>query len=146
MLSPTSLTKALFACLLFPPGNLPFFPVEFILFTPCFRSYPLLPCQGAALAHLDSLPHHDLMVWTDGSVYFLFGKVGYGVLANSSLFGADPVYSSFSAEACAILPALRWYRQHQQDRHFSSLFLLSDSRSVLATLLSPLYFLLPQTL
>ena len=34
---------------------------------------------------------------------------------------------SFSAEACAILHALCWSRQHQQVCHFSSLLLLSDS-------------------
>ena len=51
----------------------------------------------------------------------------------------------FSAEACAILHALCLSRQHQQACHFSSL-LLSDSRSVLATLFSPPSFLLPQTL
>ena len=61
-------------------------------------------------------------------------------------FSAGPVCSSFSAEACAILHALCWYRQHQQVCHFSSLLLLSDSRSVLATLSSPASFLLPQTL
>ena len=52
----------------------------------------------------------------------------------------------FSAEACAILHALCWSRQHQQVCHFSSLLLLSDSRSVLATLSSPPSFLLSQTL
>ena len=44
---------------------------------------------------------------------------------------------NFSAEACAILQALWWSRQHQQVCHFSSLLLLSDSRSVLTTLFSP---------
>ena len=84
------------------------------------------------------------MLWTDGSVPFPFGKGGSGVLANCSLcsaeatlsFSAGPVCSSFSAEACAILHALCWSRQHQQVCHFSSLLLLSDSRSVLAALSS----------
>ena len=92
--------------------------------------------------------------WTDGSVRFLFGKGGSGGLANCPLcgtettlsFSAGPVCSSFSAEACAILHALCWSRQHQQVCHFSSLLLLSDSRSVLATLSSPPSFLLSQTL
>ena len=57
-----------------------------------------------------------------------------------------PVCSSFSAEACAILHALCWCRQHQQVRHFSSLLLLSDSRSVFAALSSPPSFLSSQTL
>ena len=54
--------------------------------------------------------------------------------------------SSFSAEACAILHALCWSRQHQQVYLFSSLLLLSDSRFVLATQSSPPSFLLSQTL
>ena len=121
---------------------------------------PPLSRQGAALAHLnslahlDSLPPHDLVLWTDASVPFPFGKGGSGVLANCSLcgtettlsFSAGPVCSSFSAEACAILHALCWSRQHQQVSHFSSLLLLSNSRSVLATLSSPPSFLLSQTL
>ena len=94
------------------------------------------------------------MLWTDGSVAFSFGKGGSGVLANCFLcgteaslsFSAGPVCSSFSAEACAILHALCWSRQHQQVCHFSSLLLLSDSRCVLATLSSPPSFLLSQTL
>ena len=122
--------------------------------TPCFRSDPPLSCQGAALAHLDSLPPHDLVLWTDGSVPFPFGKGGSGVLANCSLCGTEvtvsfstgPVCSSFSSEACAILHALCWSRQHHKVCHFSSLLLLSDSRSVLATLSSPPPFLLSQTL
>ena len=36
------------------------------------------------------------------------------------LFPAGPLCSSFSAEACAILHALCWSRQHQQVCHFSS--------------------------
>ena len=123
-------------------------------FTPCSRSDPPHSRQGAALAHLDSLPPHDLVLWTEGSVPFPFGKGGSGVLAKCSHCGVEatvsfsvgPVCSSFSAEACAILHALCWSRQHQQVCHFSSLLLLSDSRSVLATLSSPPPFLLSQTL
>ena len=140
--------EAHLACPPFPAWNLPSFTVESILSAPCSRSDPPLSRQGAALAHLGSLPSHDLVLWTDGS--FPFRKGGSGVLANCSLCGseatlfflADPVCSSFSAEACAILHALCWSRQHQQVCHFSSLLLLSDSRSVLAALPSPLSFLL----
>ena len=154
MLPSTCSREALVACPPCPPWNLPSFTVESTLPTPCSRSDPPLSRQGAALAHLDSLPPHDLVLWTDGSVPFPFGKGGSGVLANCSLcgteatlsFSAGPVCSSFSAEACAILYALCWSLQHQQVCHFSSLFLLSDSRSVLATLSSPPSFLLSQTL
>ena len=53
---------------------------------------------------------------------------------HSFLLTADPICSSFSAEACAILHTLCWYRQHQQVCHFSSHLLLSDSRSVLSSI------------
>ena len=103
---------------------------------------------------LTLFPTHDLILWTDGSDPFPFVKGASVVLANCSLrstettlsFSAGPVCSSFSAEACAILHALCWSRQHQQVCHFSSLFLLPYSRSVLATLSSPPSFLLSQTL
>ena len=153
VLPSTCSMKALVACPLFPPWHLPSFTVESTLFTPCSRSDPPHSRQGAALAHLDFLPPHDLVLWTDGSVPFPFGKGGSGVLANCSLcgteatlsFSAGPVCLSFSAEACAIVHALCWSGQHQQVFHFSFL-LLSDSRCVLATLSSPPSFLLSQTL
>ena len=145
MLPSTCSREALVACPPCPPWNLPSFTVESILSSPCSRSDPPHSRQGAALAHLDSLPPHDLVLWTDGSVPFPFGKGGSGVLANCSLcgteatlsFSAGPVCSSFSAEVCAILHALCWSRQHHIVCHFSSLLILSDSRSVLATLFSP---------
>ena len=145
MLPSTSSREALVACPPCPPWNLSSFTVESTLCSPCSRSDPHHSRQGAALVHLDSLSPHDLVLWTDGSDPFPFGKGGSGVLANCSLcgteatlsFSAGPVCSSFSTEACAILHALCWSRQHQQVCHFSSLLLLSDSRSVLASLSSP---------
>ena len=153
MVSSTCSRKALVACPPCPPWNLPSFTVESTLPIPCSCSDPPHSRQGAALAHLNSLPPHDLVLWTDDSVPFPFGKGGSGVLANCSLcgteatlsFSAGPVCSSFFTEACAILHALCWSRQHQQVCHFFSL-LLSDSGSVLATLSSPPSFLLSQTL
>ena len=58
--------------------------------------------------------------------FFSFWQGWVGVLANCSLcgteailfFSAGQVCSSFSAEACAILHALCWSRQHQQVCHF----------------------------
>ena len=96
-----------------------------------------------------------LTIWCFGMMaLFFFGKGSCSVLANCSFcgteatlsFSAGPVYSSFSAEACAILQALFWSRQHQQVCHFSSFLLLSDYCSVLTTLHSPPSFLLSQTL
>ena len=154
VLPSTSPREALLAWPSFPPWNLPSFTVESTLFFPCSRSDPPLTHQGAALAHLDSLPPHDLVLWTDGSVPFPLSKGGSGLLANCSLcgteatlsFSAGPVCSSFFTEACAILHALCWSRQHHKVCHFSSLLLLSDSRSVLATLSSTASFLSSQTL
>ena len=151
MLPSTCCREALLAC---PSWNLPSFTVESTLSSPCSRSDSPHSRQGAALAHLDSLPPHDLVLWTDGSVPFPFGKGGSGVLANCFLcgteatffFSAGPVCSSFSAEACAILHALCWSQQYQQVCHFSSLLLLSDSRFLLAAWSSPPPFLLSQTL
>ena len=154
MLPSTCSREALLACPPCPPWSLPLFTVECTLSSPCSHSNPPHSRQGAALAHLASLPPHDLVLWTDGSVPFLFGKGSSGILANCSLCGteaalsflAGPECSSFSVEACAILHALCWSRQRQQVCHFSSLFLISDSRSVLTTLSSPPSFLLSQTL
>ena len=154
MLPSTSPKETVLACPHLPPWNLPSFTVESTLSTECSRSDLPLSRQGAAIAHLDSLSSDDLVLWTDGSVPFPFGKGGSGVLANCSLCGTEatlsfsvgPVCSSFRAKACAILHVLCWSRQHQQICHFSSLLLLSDSRSVLATLYPPPSFLLSQTL
>ena len=122
--------------------------------------YPFLSMLSLSLCKvqlspiLTLSPPHDLVLWTDGSVPSRFGKGGSGILANCSLCGTEatlsfssgPVCSSFSAEVCAILHALCWSRQHQQVFHLSSLLLLSDYRSVLATLSSAPSFLLPQSL
>ena len=138
--------EALFACPPFPPWNLP------------SRWSPPFPLHTLAkvwlLPTLTLSPPHDLVLWTDGSVPFPFGKGGSGVLAYCSLcgteatlyFSAGPVCLSFSAKACAILHALCWSRQHHKVCHFSSFLLLSDSRSLLAILSYPPSFLLSQTL
>ena len=133
MLPSTSPREALLAYPPSPPWNLPSFTVKSTLSSPCSRSDPPLSHQGAAFPHLDSLPSHDLVLWTDGSVPFPFGKHGFGVLANCSLcgteaplsFSAVPVCSSFYPEACAILQDLCWsrHRKHQQVCHFSYLIL-----------------------
>ena len=126
MIPSASLREVLFAFLFSLPWNLPSFTVEFTLSS---RSDSYLSHQVAALAHVDSLPPHDLVLWTNDSVPFRFEKGGSGVLANcflcghSFLFSANPVCSSFSAEACAILQALCCINK-------SAIFLLfhSDSR------------------
>ena len=120
------------------------------------RWSPLFPLHALAKVRLSpTLTLSPLMMWCFGQMaLFLFGNGGSGVLANCSIcsteatlsFSAGLVCSSFSAEACAILHALCWSRPHPKVYHFSSLLLLSDSRSVLATLSSSPPFLLFQTL
>ena len=103
MVPSTSSREALLACPPSPLWSLSSFTVESTLSSPCSHSDPPLFRQGAALSHLDSLPPHDLVLCTDGSVPFPFGKGGSGVLTSCSLcgteatlsFSAGPVYSSF---------------------------------------------------
>ena len=102
--------------------------------------FPLLALISPTLAKVRlsltlTLLLHDLVLWTDGSVPFTSSESGSSVLTNCSLYGteatcffsAGSVCSSFSAEACAILQALCWTRQHQQVCHFSYLTLVLSS-------------------
>ena len=138
MLPSTCSREALLGCPPCPPWNLPSFTVESTLSYPCSRSDLFLSLAKVRLSPTLTLSSHDLVLWTDGSVPFRFGKGGSGVLASCSLcgteatlsFSAGPVCSSFSAEACAILHAVCWSRQHQQVCHFSSLLLLSDYKPI----------------
>ena len=136
MLSSTCSREALLACPPFP-WKLPSFTVEST--SSCSRS-DLLNCEGAALVHLDSLPGHDLALWTDGSVPFPSAKDDSGVLVHCFLcdtkathsFSAGPDCSSFSAEACATLHVLCWFWQHHEVCHFSYLtFVLSSPHCLL---------------
>ena len=103
MLPSTCSREALVACSLCPPWNLPLFTVESTLSSPCSRSDPPHSRQGAALAHLDSLPPHEKVLWTDGSVPF--GKGGSGVLANCSLSVAlRPLFPFRQAQCVPVFP------------------------------------------
>ena len=86
MLSPTSIREMLCACPPSPTWNLASFTVESTVSSPCSRSDPPLSRQGAALAHLDSLPPHDQVIWADGSIPFFFGNGGCGVPGYPLLF------------------------------------------------------------
>ena len=85
MLPSTCSREALLACPPFPPWNLPFFTVEFILSTPCSR-------QGAAIAHLDFLP---LMIWCFGQTalfLFLFAKAAPAFLPTALSVALGPLF------------------------------------------------------
>ena len=107
------------------------------------RWSPLFPLHAPALIPLSvtkvrlvptlTLFSHDLVLWTDGSVPFPYGKSSSRVLATSFLcgteatlsFSAGPVCSSFSAEACAILHALCWSRSTNKSATFLLFFYLT---------------------
>ena len=91
MLPSTYLRKVLFAC---APSlyNLPSFTVESTISFPCFHSDPPLSHKGAVLAHLDSIPPQDLVIWIDDFVLFPFGKGGSGILANCLLCGTEAIF------------------------------------------------------
>ena len=104
MLSSTSPREAVRMCPPFFPWNLPSFNMEYTLSTPCSHSDPPLSRQGAALAHLDSLPRHDLVLWTDGSVPFPFGKGGLGVIAKCFFCGTEATLSFLAAKYVQVSP------------------------------------------
>ena len=54
--------------------ELPFVTVDFTLSFLYPRSDLPRSRQGGALTYLGSFPSHDLVLWTDGSVHFPFGK------------------------------------------------------------------------
>ena len=140
MLAPTS-REVFFAWPFSPPWNAPSFTVVSTFSSPCSRSDSPLSCQGAALAHLDSLLSHHLVIWTDVSVPFPFGKSGSGVLANCSpcgteitlTFSAGPVCSSFSLNSAGL---------GCTNKSAVSLLPLPDSRFVLVGLSSYVFFYL----
>ena len=132
----TSPREALLACPQSPPWNLPSFTVESTLSSPCSRSDPPLSHQGAALTHLDSLPPYDLVLWTDCSVPFVFGKGGAGVSANCFL-ALRPLFPSEQAHYAQVsllkpAPFCKLFAGlGSTNKSATSLLLLSESRSVL---------------
>ena len=123
------------------------------------HAFALIPSFSLAKVRLSpTLILSPLMIWYSGLTalfLFLLARAARAFLPTALSVALRPLFPfrqaqyaqyAFSAEACAILHALRWSRQHQQACHFSSLLLLSDSRSVLTTLSSPPPFLLSQTL
>ena len=124
--------------------------MESTLSSPCSHSDPPLSLAKVRLS--PTLALLPLMIWCFGQTalfLFLLARAAMAFLPTALVVALRPLFpfrqASFSAEACAILHAFCWSRQHQQVCRFSSL-LLSDSRSVLATLSSPPSFRISQTL
>ena len=152
MLPPTCSREALLACPLFPPWNLPSFTVESTLSTPCSRSDLLHCCQGAALAHLDSLP---LMIWYSGQTalfLFLLARAAPAFLPTAVSVALRSLFPFQQAQYVQVFPLkpvpFCTLFAGLGNNIKSAIFLLplSDSHSVLATLSSPPSFLLSQTL
>ena len=150
MLPSTSPREALLACPPSPPWNLPSFIVESTLPTPCSRSDLLVSCQGVALAHLDSLP---LMIWYSGqTALFLLAKAAPPYLLTALSVALRPLVPFQQSRFVQVFPlkpvpfCLLFAGLGSTNKSAISLLLLSDSRSVLATLSSSPSFLLSQTL
>ena len=152
MLPSTSPREALLACPPSPTWNLPSFTVWSPPLPP--HALVLILLSLAKVQLLLILTLSPLMIWYSkltALFLFLLAKAALAFLPDFFLcgteatlsFSAGPVCLSFFAKACTILHALCYSQQHQQVCHFSSLLLLSDSRSVFITLSSPPSFLLP---
>ena len=154
MFPPTCSREALLACPPFPPRNLPSFTVESTLTTPCSRSDPPLSRQGAALAHLDSLP---IMIWCSGQTalfLFLLARAAPAFLPSAFSVALRPLFPFQQAQYIQVFPlkpapfCTLFAGLGNTDK--SAIFLLfsylSDSRSVLTSLSSPPSFVLSQTL
>ena len=117
----------------------------------------LIPLTLAKVRLSPTLTLSPLMIWCFGQTalfLFLFARAALAFLPTALSVALRPLFPFRQAPYAQVFPLkpapfctlFCWSRQHQQVCHFSSLLLLSDSRSVLATLSSPPSFLLSQTL
>ena len=104
MLPSTCSREALVACPLCPPWNLPSFTVESTLSSPCSHSDPPHSRQGAALAHLDSLP---LMIWYSGQTalfLFLLARAAPASLPTALCVALRPLFPFRQAQYVPVFP------------------------------------------
>ena len=104
MLPSTCSREALVACPPCPPRNLPSFTVESTLSSPCSRSDPPHSRQGAALAHLDSLP---LMIWYSGQTalfLFLSARAAPAFLPTALSVALRPLFPFRQAQFVPVFP------------------------------------------
>ena len=126
--------------------------MESTLSSPCSRSDLPLSHQGAALAHLDSLP---LMIWYSGkTALFLLARAAPTSLPSALSVAMRPLFLFRQAQYAQVFPLkpapfctlFAGLGSTIKSATFSSVLLLSDSHSVLATLCSHRSFFLFQTL
>ena len=104
MLPSTCSREALLACPPCPSWNLPSFTVESTLSSPCSRSDPPHSRQGAALAHLDSLP---LMIWYSGQTalfLFLLARAAPAFLPTALYVALRPLFPFRQAQFVPVFP------------------------------------------
>ena len=126
--------------------------MESTLSPPCSRSDPPHSRQDAALAHLDSLP---LMIWYSGQTalfLFLLERAAPAFLPTALSVALRPLFPFRQAQYVPVFPlkpapfCTLFAGLGSTNKSAISLLLLTDSRSVLATLSSPPSFVLSQTL
>ena len=104
MLPSTCSREARVACPPCPPWNLLSFTLESTFSSPCSRSDPPHSRQGAALAHLDSLP---LMIWYSGQTalfLFLLARAAPAFLPTALSVALRPLFSFRQAQYVPVFP------------------------------------------
>ena len=153
MLPSTCSTEALFACPLFPPWNLPSFTVESTLSSRCSRSDTPLFLAKVRLSPILTLS--PLMIWYSGQTalfLFLLERAAPAFLPTALSVGLRPLFPFRQAQYVLVFPlkpapfCTLFASLGSTNKSAIFLLLLSDSRSVLATLSSPPSFILSQTL
>ena len=104
VLPSTCSREALVSCPPCPPWNLPSFTVESTLSSPCSRSNPPHSRQGAALAHLDSLPPRDLYSGQTALFLFLLARAAPAFLSTALSVGLRPLYPFRQAQYAPVFP------------------------------------------
>ena len=114
--------------------------MELTLSSPCSHSDPPLSRQDAALAHLGSLPSHDLVIWTDGSVPFPSAKAALAFLPTAYFVALRPLFPFRKTQFVQVFllkpaPFCNLFTGLGNTKKFAiSLLLLSDFRFVLLRL------------
>ena len=151
MLPSTSSREALLDCPPSPPWNLLFFTVESTLSTPCSQSDPPLAKVRLSL----TLTLSPLMIWYSGLMalfLFLLARKAPAFLPTALSVAMRPLFPFWQAQYAQVFPLkpapfyTLFAGLDSTNKSAKFLLLLSDSRSVLATLSSPPSFLLSHTL
>ena len=76
--------------------------MELALSSTCSRSDPPFCCKD--VAHVDSPPPHNMMIWTDVSVPFPYGKSDSGDLGSFTLCGTKSTLFFRQAQYVQVFP------------------------------------------